>query len=92
VKELAVLMITRNIAEDTITFKLEGKLLAPWRQEVERACAEVPAGVLHKRLDLSELTFVDAAGVDLLRTLSQAGFEITDCSNFVAALLHMEEI
>lgn len=87
-----MLRITRTTDGNAVTFKLEGKLLAAWREEVRRSCAQVPAGRWRKRLDLSELLFADAAGVAVLRELSQAGFEITDCSRFIAELVQMEEI
>jgi ABC-type transporter Mla MlaB component len=87
-----VLRITRITDGNAVTFRLEGKLLEPWRAEVQRACSQLPSGVLHKRLDLSELTFADTTGVNLLRDLLQDDFEVANCSNFVAELLQMEEL
>jgi hypothetical protein len=67
--------------------RLEGKLLEPWIEEVRRACAsglDVPG---RTRLDLSALTFVDAAGERLLRELIGCGVEVAACSSYVAELL-----
>lgn len=71
----------------TQTIKLEGKLLGPWVDEVRQACAAgtIPAG--RTSLDLSALTFVDAAGEGLLRDLIGQGIEVVACSNYVAELL-----
>jgi hypothetical protein len=74
-------------AQATQTIKLEGKLLRPWVDEVRKACAsgKDPAG--RSSLDLSALTFVDAAGEELLRELIDQGIEIVACSSYVAELL-----
>jgi hypothetical protein len=66
--------------------KLEGKLVGPWVDEARRACG----GGAGLRLDLSALTFVDAAGARLLRELLQGGAAVGPCSGFVAALLERE--
>jgi hypothetical protein len=72
-------------------FKLEGKLLGPWVDELRNVCAEP----LNRRelihLDLAEVAFVDAAGAKLLRELIGHGVAITRCSGFVAELLHVEK-
>jgi hypothetical protein len=84
----AMLRLTR-IAGDlpNPTVKLEGKLLGPWVDEVRQACAANTGPVGRTCLDLSALTFVDAAGVELLRELMRQGIEIGACSNYVAQLL-----
>jgi hypothetical protein len=71
----------------TQTLKLEGKLSGAWVDEVRNACAggTVPSG--RTLLDLSALTFVDAAGERLLRDLTGRGIEVVACSNYVAELL-----
>jgi len=40
-------------------------------------------------LDLSGVTFVDAAGAEALRQLCEHGATIRGCSGFIAALLKM---
>jgi hypothetical protein len=42
-------------------------------------------------LDLAAVTFVNAAGAELLRELTRQGIIISQCSAFVAELLHVEE-
>jgi hypothetical protein len=85
-----MLRITQMATQASRLVKLEGKLLEPWLQEVRRVCEELrlqpgPAG-----LDLSALTFVDAAGANLLRDLVRQGMDIHACSPFVAEILHLE--
>jgi hypothetical protein len=64
--------------------KLEGKLVEPWVEEVRGAC---PASGGPRRLDLSAITFVDAAGEQLLRELLRQGVEVVACSGYIAELL-----
>ena len=60
------------------TIKLEGKLLSDWIDEVRRLFLDVDD--LSPGLDLSELTFVDREGAELLLQLLQQGVRIESCS------------
>jgi anti-anti-sigma regulatory factor len=75
-----------------LLLKLEGKLREPWVEELARAARRPrPEGPGPIRLDLSSVTFVDEAGVRLLRALLRQGVEIAATSAFVAALLRLED-
>ncbi len=67
--------------------KLEGKLLGPWMEEFQGACVRVEIQSGHVGLDLSDLSYADAPGTQLLRQLIRRGIPITACSAFVAELL-----
>jgi hypothetical protein len=69
------------------TLRFEGKLVGPW---VDAARAYI-AGLGVGRLDLSALTFVDAAGAQLLQDLLREGAAVSSCSAYVAELLHLEK-
>jgi hypothetical protein len=71
-------------------FRLEGKLLAPWVEEVRRTCGLATGRGASCRLDLSAVTFVDAAGADLLHDLRRQGVLLTPCSSYLIELLHAE--
>lgn len=71
--------------------KLEGKLLGPWTDELRAACAGLTQQVRQPRIDLTEVSFVDAAGIKLLEDLRGEGFDLTACSHFVATVLHTEQ-
>jgi len=73
-----------------LTLKLEGELLGPWVGSVRDACAVRGRRPRYLRLDLAAITYVDAAGVQLLRDLVAEGAEIAACSSFVGELLHRE--
>jgi RNA polymerase sigma-70 factor (ECF subfamily) len=67
--------------------KLEGKLLEPWVDEVLLACDMPDIQTQRPQLDLSAVSYVDGAGVALLRDLLKQQFTIIACSGFVAELL-----
>jgi ABC-type transporter Mla MlaB component len=71
--------------------RLEGKLLGPWVPELLRVCNELSCSVDLLHLDLSTVTFVDGAGVALLRDLLGRGARLVACSCLVADLLHLED-
>jgi anti-anti-sigma regulatory factor len=84
-----VLKITRDSRKGRVlTIKLEGAIRGPWVASVRDACDERDRRPGRLRLDLAAVSYVDAAGAQLLRDLVQAGFEIAACSAFVRELLH----
>ena len=74
-----------------LIIKLEGEILEPWVSSVRDACA--PQGRRSEPfwLDLSAVTYADAAGIHLLRDLLCEGIEIVACSSFLGELLHLED-
>jgi anti-anti-sigma regulatory factor len=83
-----VLKITRLSHKGRdLTIKLEGELLGAWVSAVRDVCAG--RGRRPRRLDLAAVTYVDAAGVQLLRDLIADGVEIAACSSFVGELLRL---
>ena len=84
-----MLKITRlSMKGRRLTLKLEGELLGPWVGSVRDACAT--RGRRPRCPDLAAVTYVDAAGVQLLQDLVAQGVEIAACSGFGGALLHLE--
>ena len=86
---LKITEIARN--DSSTTFKLEGKLLGPWVDELRNVCTQPLERLEQVGLDLAAVTFVNAAGAELLRKLIRQGIIITQCSAFVAELLHVED-
>jgi hypothetical protein len=86
-----VLKITEIARNDSgRTFKLEGKLLGPWVDELRNVCTQPFDRLEQVGLDLAAVTFVNAEGTELLRELIRQGIIITQCSAFIAELLHAE--
>lgn len=73
----------------SLTLKLEGKLLKPWVAEVRRSIGDPRDHPLLK-LDLSNVSFVDASGAEFLKGLLAGGAEIVACSGFVREILNLE--
>ena len=73
-----------------LTIKLEGEILGPWVGAVRDAFTKQRRRSGRPRLDLAAVTYVDAAGVQLLRDLMAEGIEIAAYSSFVGELLHLE--
>jgi anti-anti-sigma regulatory factor len=87
-----VLKITEvSQSEAAITLKLEGKVLAPWVDELRRLCTEVPRASKQIHLDLDAVTFLDESGAELMRELIRQGITIARCSEFIAQLLHVNK-
>ncbi len=72
---IAVLKITVETRGTEIRFTLEGRLAGPWVHELEKAWRETAAvgGTVHIVVDMSEVTFVDNAGRELLEQLCVGG-------------------
>ena len=73
-----------RITQSGPVLQLEGRLAGPWVGELERLVNESANGVA---LDLARVSYVDAAGHALLRSVIAKGTEIRAASRFVAELL-----
>ncbi len=67
--------------------RLEGRVIVPWVEELRQSCEPVLAGGAPLALDLSDVSFVDRDGVELLRSLKKRQVALLNCSGFVAELL-----
>ena len=81
VKEALVapmLRITIMEEHDVATIRLEGKLVGPWVEELERCWNTAMAGWRNTQLlvDLNMVTFVDASGRALLTKMHNAGAKL----------------
>lgn len=81
-----MLRITRSAHANATVLLLEGKLLAPWLAELERAVAGARADS-DVQIDLSGLDYVDASGIRLLSRLRRRGVGLRLASPLVAGLL-----
>ena len=75
-------------AGDTV-LHLEGQIIGPWVDELRRACDRLlPTTAV--RLDLSDVSFVERRGVELLRALGTRGVPLLHCSAFVTEQLKVQ--
>jgi ABC-type transporter Mla MlaB component len=78
-----MLRITAEDKPRALTFRLEGRLEGPWAAELEK-CWRGMLGAANRptvRVDLTGVTFVDAAGKARLATMHRRGAEFIapDC-------------
>ena len=67
-----------------VILRLEGQVIGPWVDELNRSCEGVLATGARVILDLSEVWFVDRSGVELVRSLVNRHVALLNCSRFVA--------
>ena len=73
-----MLKITTNGSDDSTRITLEGRLVGPWIEELERCWREAKESAAARRLivDLTGVTFVEQEGKALLTRMYQAGAEL----------------
>ena len=78
-----MLRITAAATPGVLTFRLEGRLEGAWVVELEKCCRGRAAGMGRQllRVDLTGVTFVDAAGTAQLAAMRRQGakFIADDC-------------
>jgi anti-anti-sigma regulatory factor len=78
-----MLRITVHDAPPSVTFQLEGRLVRAWVRELEECWRSTLASRRPPtvRVDLTGVTFVDAAGRDFLQAVHRQGAEFVaaDC-------------
>ena len=67
--------------------RLEGRLIGPWVEELRRACEQVLTTGAKLALDLSDVSFLDRSGVELIQSLRNRNVALLSCSAFVAEQL-----
>ena len=75
----------------TATLALEGRLIGPWVEELRLTCLGALGAGTDITLDLAGVSFVDRAGIELLRTLADHHTRLSNCSPFVAEQLKPQE-
>jgi len=83
-----VLRITKVEESPTlVTLKLEGKIDSDWVSLLERECLGVLQGERKVVLDLSDVTFVDGGGVEILGKMTAEGIHVINCAAPIEDLL-----
>ena len=74
-------------SDQAIQFQLEGKLVGPWVEELQRLSDEALSQQKTVSLDLERVWFVDSHGVTVLRDLARRQVSQVNCSQFVTQQL-----
>ncbi len=80
-------IVLSETSRKTPTLELEGKLVGPWVEELRRSCEAVLSTGAKLTLDLSEVSFLDRNGVELVRSLTNRNVALLNCSRFVVEQL-----
>lgn len=75
---------------DTLTLRLEGKLVHPWVDELVQVWMEVSDGLVPGqpiRIDLEAVSFVDVRGRGILASLRRLGCELSGSGPFISAVI-----
>ena len=72
---------------ETPILEVEGQLIGPWVQELDRVCEPILARGAGLSLDLSRVSFVSRDGAELLWRLRDRHTRLLNCSRFVAEQL-----
>jgi ABC-type transporter Mla MlaB component len=79
-----VLKITIIEATDElVALHLEGKVSGKWVECLENTCAAELKNAARAVIDLSGVSFLDRAGIILLKNLSECGVEIVNALPFI---------
>jgi anti-anti-sigma regulatory factor len=68
--------------------RVEGKLVGPWVNELRSYCSIVRGTRNPLKLEMTEVSFVDRAGIALLRDLEESGIGLVGCSAFITEELN----
>ena len=70
-----MMRITQQQDDETITLKIEGRLAGEWANETKRCWDEIKNSAHPRaiRIDLTGVTFIDAAGRELLAQMFASG-------------------
>ena len=66
-----------------ITMRLEGRVSGPWVGELQSVCEKALADSHKLLLNLADVSFLDHAGIKLLKALQARGVDLVECSFFV---------
>jgi anti-anti-sigma regulatory factor len=76
----------------TVTLRVEGRITGSSVEELRRACdAHTSADEVQLSLELADVSFVDAAGIVLLKELRSRGVSLMRANPFMAEQLKLKD-
>ena len=70
-----------------VTLKLEGKVSDQWTALLEGECRSILRRQKNVRLDFTEVDFLDAAGIEMVKSLPSQQVQIVTAPGFIEELL-----
>jgi anti-anti-sigma regulatory factor len=83
-----VLRITRKFVDSSlVVLALEGRIVSDWVPVLEAECTKCMIAGAQVHLDFSGVTYVDASGTELIRSLGNRGVRVVNCLEVILELL-----
>ncbi len=83
-----MIKVTRVLSnESAVTLRVEGSVRGPDLEELRRECRDATADGTPLVVDLSGVSFMDAAGAEWMRQMRAQGARLTGCRGLVDQLL-----
>ncbi len=76
-----------NNNSEITSLKLEGKIIKEWADLLKQECENHLSVYKRLKLDLSEVSFIDSYGTQILKELKGKKVELCNCSIFLKQLL-----
>ncbi len=80
-------IVYSETSRNNSTLQLEGQVVGPWVEVLRRSCEAILSAGDKLILDLSEVSFLDRDGIDLVRSLTNRNVALLNCSRFVVEQL-----
>jgi hypothetical protein len=75
-----------------VTLRVEGQITGSWVEELRKACdAHTSPNEIPLSLELADVSFADAAGIELLKKLRARGVDLIRTTAFMVEQLKDEE-
>ncbi|MGH9453791.1 MAG: hypothetical protein ACRD2O_07465 [Terriglobia bacterium] len=75
-------------SSEAVRLRVEGRVMGPWVEELRKSCdLQALSDGIGLTLDLADVSFVDAGGIDLLKELRSRCVTLLSPSPFVAEQL-----
>ena len=81
-----MIRITETEEDTSVLLRVEGRIVGEWVDLLDTTCREVGDEGVGLILDLSGVTFVSFAGLDVLRRLRAGGVAFHDCPRYLKDL------
>ena len=75
------------VDEDTVTLKIEGRIVGRWVEELDAECKKCLAKKSKLVIDLSGVSFIDDRGIKVLKGMRGDRTRLTGHSLFLSGLL-----
>lgn len=76
-------------AKHAITFRLEGRVIGPWVDELQKVCDPLVGSGTKVVLDLTDVSFADPSGTKLLAGLKARGIKLLNATPFLKEQLKL---